>query len=250
VKSGDMAGMKNFIRKPGFNHMMRGTFGETILHTALLFKNDDCAAHLIKNFPTLINAIYKHDQFRGETALHIAIVNQNAKMVKLLVEAKAAVNGVHAIGIFFQKEGGTVYYGETPLHFAVSRDSWNIAKYLITEGADLEIPDKHGNTVFHFAVYNELREIYGILAENAIRIYGQDRAQMIMNAENYENMSPLKLAAYNGSFKMTKYLLDRSRIVCWSWGPVSLRKLNLANEARVCCSLWYGVDTQSSSELT
>jgi hypothetical protein len=42
-----------------------------------------------------------------------------------------------------------------------------------------------------------------------------------LNLLNNDGMSPLTLAAHLGHKKMFSHILERSKIVHWTWGPVS-----------------------------
>jgi len=222
VRSGDRNELKIFLRRPGFNHMQRGTFGETILHVALLYNHTECAKLLIDLYPSLIEAIYKHEQFKGETAVHIAVVNQNMEALQYLVKAKASINGCHAVGNFFLRDGGTVYYGETPLHFAVCTGQADMVRYLVDEGADVGAVDMNENNIFHLCVLHELEDIYQSCWELSEQIFGSEKTAAMCNTRNSEMMTPIQLAALHGSRKMVGFLIERSRIVGWVWGFVAL----------------------------
>jgi len=85
-----------------------GRFGETILHYALLHKNEEISEYLIK-LPelgrTLRKAVYgppknkadyvesnvdEYHQYKGEGCLHLAIANRSKKMVTLLLDEEKA----------------------------------------------------------------------------------------------------------------------------------------------------------------
>jgi len=122
--------------------------------------------------------------FFGENSLHIMIAKNNSKTNKMLEEAKWLLgfadeeqyghNGrdlkeflhknrrslLHqpAIGQFFDKDHKEhkAYFGEFPLSFAVSRNSFEFVKFLVVDcGCWMDKGDKHGNTAAHLAVYHD-----------------------------------------------------------------------------------------------
>ncbi len=282
VKDGEVKVLKKLVEQKEFNPLARGAFGETILHTALLFNRDEIAMFIVDRFPVLINSIYKHAVYKGETAVHMAIVNQNFKMLKFLIRRGAVINGCHATGAFFKREGGTAYYGETPLHFAVCTGQVHMVEYLLQQGARIDDVDSCGNTAFHLCVYYERPDVYDLLYEYGTKhcqtveslqnrnppvlcpACGQrlleSKAQLHMSTvhpkvvppkgwlaaqrrdrdakashrrkltvkdvselPNDEGYSPKSLAAFEGSSKMLSHLIERSSILGWEWGYVSLR---------------------------
>jgi len=63
-----------------------------------------------------------------------------------------------AIGQFFDKENPEhrAYFGELPLSFAVSRNSFEFVKFLVVDcDCWMDKADKHGNTAAHLAVYHD-----------------------------------------------------------------------------------------------
>lgn len=71
--------------------------------------------------------------FQGETPLKVAVVQQNAQVVKDLLEAGADPNA-------------TGEDNQTPLHHAVRRDSLQIIQLLLAHGASTAIVDIYGRT--------------------------------------------------------------------------------------------------------
>ena len=79
----------------------------------------------------------------GTTAIHAACINGHLDVVKLLIEPRlngvpicqsggARIDGVCKRWI----DGGRVEVRSTPLHLAVSRGHWEVARYLLGQGAD------------------------------------------------------------------------------------------------------------------
>lgn len=81
----------------------RGFVGETALHICFLLSTPThmiLARKLLAMFPMLINDIYTCDEYFGESSLHMAIVNENVKIVKLLLDHGANVHE-RCLGSFF-----------------------------------------------------------------------------------------------------------------------------------------------------
>ena len=111
----------------------------------------------------------------GESALHMAIVNANMQMVKLLVGRYRARLDQRARGRFFRpddlkerniglkksKYEGTAYLGEYPLAFCASTGNNEIYDYLVDQSLRRKpgegrchpnAKDSFGNTVVHMAI--------------------------------------------------------------------------------------------------
>jgi len=101
-----------------------GPFGETLLHIACLYNQNDIAEFLVAtrvqrdHAEKLLDARYQEQPYRGETALHIAIAQGNVSLVKLLLKNKADING-RCVGSFFRGSTG-IYTGELPQSFAAA----------------------------------------------------------------------------------------------------------------------------------
>jgi transient receptor potential cation channel subfamily V protein 5 len=160
----------------------RGAVGETPLHLCLLdgsTLHKDLAKRLVRLFPELVNDIYLMDEYYGENALHMAIVNEDPNMVKYLLQFNVDMYQ-RCCGNFFlpedQKSGrqeslikeypvlplktnyvGRFYFGEYPLSFAATLDQFDCVRLLLTKGVDPNKQDSNGNTVLHMLViHNKL----------------------------------------------------------------------------------------------
>ncbi|ETO10442.1 hypothetical protein RFI_26936 [Reticulomyxa filosa] len=82
IKSGNLSKVQEIVQtdENELDPNERGTFGETILHIALLFRQNEIAKFLVTSFPETIDASYTHEMYQGENALHIAIVNRDYGM--------------------------------------------------------------------------------------------------------------------------------------------------------------------------
>eukprot|EP00808_Paulinella_micropora_P012325 g8181.t1 len=66
-----------------------GAVGENPIHLCFLFNKPaqlELAKKILEKYPQYVDAEYEGDTYKGETYLHIAIVNKNMEMVKYLVE--------------------------------------------------------------------------------------------------------------------------------------------------------------------
>jgi len=77
------------ITKVCFDTNKRGAVGETLLHLCLLnntYLHNELAKRLLLHFPAMVNDCYMSEEFFGQSALHIAIVNQDTQMTRLLIQ--------------------------------------------------------------------------------------------------------------------------------------------------------------------
>jgi len=221
IRDGDFSKVKKLLSS-GFKFLCRGPFGETILHTALLHQRTKIAFYIIDKFPCLVHSIYKTPLYMGETAMHMAIVNENVEILRCLLEKKMTPNGQKAKGRFFQPdyENG-VYFGESPLHFATCMGHMEILKLLIDHGADISLADSYGNTAFHFAAaQHNNAEILKLLYEWGVVRYGEPETKKIVCSPNNIGLAPIQLATLCGRAKAVEYILSAYEIVGWKWGKV------------------------------
>ena len=165
------------MKKTCWDINKRGAVGETPLHICLLAGSTlhkELAKRLVKLFPALVNDIYLTDEYYGENALHMAIVNEDPNMVKFLLSYNADIYQ-RCCGKFFcpddQKSGrqeslmqeypilplktnycGRFYFGEYPLSFAAAMEQFDCVRLLLTQGVDPNKQDSNGNTALHMLV--------------------------------------------------------------------------------------------------
>jgi ankyrin repeat protein len=124
------------------------------LHKAALLNDEEKVKKQIKNFD--VNSRDSSDR----TALHLATVNGNLKIIRTLIEAGANVNAQDADGktpivkaiecnheelvqffLFAGADTGLADYenGNTPLHWALSSGSVKAAQYLLRNAKQLDV---------------------------------------------------------------------------------------------------------------
>ena len=182
----------------------------TVVHLEL-------ARRLVRLFPKLVNDVYASDEYYGEGALHMAVVNEDPQMVKFLLDHGAWVHE-RSIGNFFcaddQKDGrvdvlahewydlpletdyhGYVYWGEYPLSFAACLELEDCYRLLLAKGADPDRGDTNGNTVIHMCVIVNKIEMFNLAYELGAEL----------GIRNSMGLTPLALAA-----KLTRAEVRRS----------------------------------------
>ena len=107
----------------------------------------------------------------GRSLLHIAVLNQNLDMIKVL----ANVGAISDI---------TDYNEETPLHYCSKRGYLQVAKLLIDNGAQMNIQNKNGLSPLHSSVQKGYKDITELLLQNGANI----------NVTDSENRTPLYYA--------------------------------------------------------
>ncbi|CAN2387835.1 Transient receptor potential cation channel subfamily V member 3 [Pristimantis euphronides] len=219
--------------------------GKTCLMKALLNINDntpDIVCMLLSFaeengfLDRFINAEYTEENYKGQTALNIAIERRQSDLVKCLIKKGANIN-VRAQGRFFNpkhKHEG-FYFGETPLALAACTNQPDVVQLLMENNqTDVTIQDSLGNTVLHALVtVAENSE-----AQNAfiIRMYDTIlrtcKNKSLESIENIDGLTPMQLAAKTGKTEILHYILSREikekenrvlsrKFTDWAYGPVS-----------------------------
>ncbi|KAJ3131706.1 Transient receptor putative cation channel sub V member 6 [Physocladia obscura] len=213
ISLGEKEKVQDILDRHPDDLFLRGTFGETILHASILFKQPEIAEYLIENYSEkklpvmfydagikrvrLIDISYGcglyegltsdgtalewkpyNTRYEGETALHMACKNGMSGVVDLLLEKEACAN-VIVSGEEFVKPNDwkypNMYCGNTPLHFAVTQnDSFEIVKALVEKGhANIYSVDLYGNNVFHIMAY------YGLKNKTTDYICSKNKADLV-----------------------------------------------------------------------
>jgi len=191
------------------------------------------AKRLIKFYPKLVNDIYLSNEYYGESALHMAIVNEEVSFVRFLLMYGADVHR-RAYGRFFcpddQKNGRVdyidseligfpintsyenigPYYGEYPLSFAAILNQPDCIRILIAKGADPNMQDSNGNTVLHMLVIHDNLEMFKLMLEFDVKL----------DIKNHQGLTPLTLAAKLARKEMFQFILKQQRHFIWCYADV------------------------------
>lgn len=205
------------------NIFERGALGETALHVAVMNENFDAAVALMEGAPELINEPMTGELYEGMTALHIAVINQNSNLVHELIQRGADVSTPRATGMYFRKHrGGLFYYGEHILAFASCIGNEQIISMLINAGANIRAQDSLGNTILHILVMQPNKIISCQIFD--LLLAKDDKMDPTMPLDkipNYKGLTPFKLAAKKGNMVAFQHMVNRRRVVQWNLGSLT-----------------------------
>ncbi|XP_053981188.1 transient receptor potential cation channel subfamily V member 5 [Hylaeus volcanicus] len=214
----------------------RGAVGETTLHMCMLHATAihiDLAKRLLRFYPNLINDVYISDEYYGENALHIAIVNEDPSLVKFLLDSGADVHE-RCVGNFMCPEDqkasradsvdhewvcvapetnydGYVYWGEYPLSFAACLGQEECYRLVLARGADPDKQDTNGNTVLHMLVIYEKLATFDMAYEVGASL----------SLRNAQHLTPLTLSAKLARIEMFFHILNIEREIYWQIGSIT-----------------------------
>jgi serine/threonine-protein phosphatase 6 regulatory ankyrin repeat subunit A len=189
-KKEDMIGL--LISKRA-NIFIRNALGATPLHLCAIQGLSGSVRLLLqtyRNHPDFIfhrNYIKQVHDFNQYTALHHAIAANNKEIVILLIQH----------GIFIDS---ILHNGKTPLYLAVELNHFELAKYLLQQGARLDriiLADKNSPLVLALKA-NHLRMVELLLSYNAR-----------VNKVSLDKKTSLYLAVETGSLELVKLILAR-----------------------------------------
>ncbi len=86
----------------------------------------------------------------------------------------------------------------TALHWACMRAHWDVARYLIEKGADLNVVGGDGGTQINWAVHHDNLEIVELMITKGAKL----------NIQNKWGMTELHTAIWRGNIHVVEYLLD------------------------------------------
>ncbi|XP_007441065.1 transient receptor potential cation channel subfamily V member 6-like, partial [Python bivittatus] len=223
AKENNIQALRKLIQDGSCDIYQRGATGETALHVATLYDCTEAADFLLEVAPELINEKITSALYEGETALHIAAVNQNVHLVKCLLKKGAHISIPRATGHFFRRNSSNpFYFGEHVLSFAACMGNEEIVRLLIENGADIRAQDSLGNTVLHILVLQPNRT-FACQMYNLILSYDKQEGNLepLDLIPNNEGLTPFKLAGVEGNIVMFQHLLQKRKQIMWSLGPIT-----------------------------
>ncbi|XP_076010700.1 transient receptor potential cation channel subfamily V member 6 [Genypterus blacodes] len=223
AKQNNVGCIKKLLCCASTNIFERGALGETALHVAVMNDNLDAAVALMEGAPELINEPMTSELFQGVTPLHVAVVNQNINLVCQLINRGGDVATPRVTGLYFRKRiGGLIYYGEHILSFAACAGNEDIISMVIDAGASTRVQDYRGNTVLHILVLQPNKTIACQAIDMILTHDAElDLAVPLDMVPNYRGLTPFKLAAKEGNVVAFQHLVNKRRVVQWSLGPLT-----------------------------
>lgn len=174
--------IKQIISNSKFDFDTRDELGNTILHQAIISREDELADFILTFSKS---SILNTQNLKGETSLHVAIIRSH-RVVKSLVKAGANVN------IKNNK-------GETALFYATRLEDSTIMELLIDNGADIDATTNYGVTALHEAA----NECFETTEAELLISKGAD-----VNIKTNNGDTPVHFAACMGRTNMIQILLD------------------------------------------
>ena len=150
--------------------------------------------------------IFNTDNEDGFTLLHVAVKNNDEKMLQMLLDYTEMMKKINVLNNltydeFINKEDPN---RETALYKAVVNGNKNIVELLLVYGADPDLEDMFGFTPLHKAVQAENADI--VLS---LLLYGADTNRFDFDIEN----SPLQLAAQQDLRDIAQLLIVPGEVV-------------------------------------
>ncbi|XP_067897563.1 transient receptor potential cation channel subfamily V member 5-like [Heterodontus francisci] len=222
ARQNDVETLKNLIQEKNVDPYERGAVGETVLHVAALYNSKEAAIILLNAFPFLIDEPIDCEMYKGETALHIAVVNQNVDLIKELLALNADIKHSRAVGTFFTPgKDCRCYYGEYVLSFAACIGNEQVVKMIVAHGAPLNAQDKQGNTVFHMLVLHPNKSMACRMYNFISSLISKEKIEYFENITNKDGLTPMKLSAFEGDVAMFSHFMQKRKQIYWAFGPVS-----------------------------
>uniref|UniRef100_A0A8C5SNA6 Nuclear factor kappa B subunit 1 n=1 Tax=Laticauda laticaudata TaxID=8630 RepID=A0A8C5SNA6_LATLA len=129
----------------------------------------------------------------GDNVLHLAIIHLHMELVKNLLEVTANMNAAAVLNV-----RNDLY--QTPLHLAVITRQAGIVRALLGAGADMNLLDRHGNSVFHLAAQQGDEMALSMLLQHK-------EASVMRDLPNGDGLTILHLAVIANSMPCLRLLL-------------------------------------------
>lgn len=209
VKENDASAAMRLIEANEFCLLLRDTVGAAPIHLAFLFGHFELGKLIATKVRKFAALTYSHldpdaaepSPYHGENVLHMAIVHREAGLARWLVqEIPELVNG-ETTGKFF-RPGKALYFGGTPLLFALSSNQVGVALDILAAAEHLKtmdeaheaheahkasdstakseptaasetsifMCDRFGNNALHMAVLHDLPNVYNFALQYAMEL--------------------------------------------------------------------------------
>jgi hypothetical protein len=150
AKFNDLSTVKKLISS-GVNPNILDPKGELMLNLAIKDKSNDVISYLLINQATDVDISNKF----GETPLMIASIEGNLPLVKTLVQ---------------EKKAQIDHIGWTPLHYACSRGHFEVAQFLLANGAIVDSMSPGNTTPLMMAVQSGNEQLVKLLLDKGADI--------------------------------------------------------------------------------
>ncbi|EPQ05590.1 Transient receptor potential cation channel subfamily V member 6 [Myotis brandtii] len=211
AKENDVQTLNKLLEYQACEVHQRGVMGETALHIAALYDNLEAAMVLMEAAPELALEPMTSELYEGQTALHMAIMNQNVNLVRALLAHGASVSA-RATGTAFRlSPHNHIYFGEHPLSFAACVGSEEIVRLLIEHGANIRAQDSLGkHWMLHILVFQP-NKTFACQMYNLLLSYDKrgGHLQSLDLVPNHQGLTPFKLAGVEGNTVMFNHLLQK-----------------------------------------
>eukprot|EP01079_Euglenida_sp_SAG-EU17-18_P004174 gene4175-4492_t len=233
----------------------RGHVGETPIHTCLIYNHHEIANRLIRRMPEVAQLVYEDQPghpsiYRGESCLHIAVVNNRTDTVKLLLQACPELMYREADGR--PPEYVPCYYGCVPLFFAACLGRMSIFELLLEQDPEvgpwlrlcgcgpippaagpsaphpamvrqvLFMSDCHANTLLHVLTIHNNLPMTKYVCERMRQLLGLAPGAALpqLEAVNEDGYPPFTLAAFLGKKEIFDGHMRLRMKPLFTYGPV------------------------------
>uniref|UniRef100_A0ABD2WFJ0 Uncharacterized protein n=1 Tax=Trichogramma kaykai TaxID=54128 RepID=A0ABD2WFJ0_9HYME len=174
---------------------IKGIFGDTPLHTALINENEKAAELLLRKGA---NANLTNND--GSTPLHLIVQKKYHQTAEIFFHVNTENN---------QLVNALDRYGLAPIHYAFELHDTIMANLLVKNGADLNLRDSEGRTPLHIVCKVESVDIGESLARKFFEISDEQCRTVQINAGDNHGLTPLQWAVARFLRETVDLLVDR-----------------------------------------
>lgn len=177
-----------------------------------------CSSTMLKELLLRSKVPSENNQVKGlvRSVCEADLIDNRHEVVKVLLEAG------------FNPNDSCPSSGQSPLMIAACHGNTDLMEVLLSNGANIDAHDKHGNNVAHFACLGSYLKAVQILRATAVNWNKQ--GIITIDSVEFVGISPLHIAASHGESHLLEFLIDENLVtdIDIATPPISGTALHIA----------------------
>ena len=151
---GNLRTLNSLLVLPIFNINAKSSYGYTMLHFACVSECVSNRLDVVRRLLEIKNLDTEATNMFGQTAFNLAVFKGSDELIQLLITHGVNINASSPTGhaLYVGRDADIMNWSGSSLMDAIQCGRKNIFDMLLDSGADVNIPNLHGQTPLHFAI--------------------------------------------------------------------------------------------------